>query len=146
MVHLTRDEHGSVWARLLDLFPAVRARGCQPVLGVFHIVNLASKVVEDVRRRVQQEFHGHRCRKKDPLCRIRNIHRAGKNNLADRAAGGLESVWVADERILRWRSPPIAQQVPWLTIKNSYAHRRVIADKPWPRSRRGSSPKSPASG
>lgn len=37
------------------------------VLEAFHVVTLATAVVDDVRRCVQQEIHGHRGRKSDPL-------------------------------------------------------------------------------
>ena len=43
------------------------------VLDAFHVVKLATQVVDDVRRRVQQEIHGHRGRRDDPVYRIRNI-------------------------------------------------------------------------
>ena len=46
------------------------------VLDAFHVVKLATQVIDDVRRRVHQEIHGHRGRKNDPLYRIRNILRA----------------------------------------------------------------------
>ena len=44
----------------------------------FHVAKLATTVVDDVRRRVQQETTGHRGRRDDPLCRVRNILRAGQ--------------------------------------------------------------------
>jgi transposase len=47
------------------------------VLNAFHVVKLAGHAVDEVRRRVQQEIHGHRSRKNDPLYRIRNILHAG---------------------------------------------------------------------
>jgi hypothetical protein len=61
------------------------------VLDAFHVVKLATQVVDDVRRRVQQEIHGHRGRKNDPLYRIRNILRAGAENLTDRQRARLEA-------------------------------------------------------
>lgn len=51
------------------------------VLDAFHVVKLGIAAVDEVRRRVQQDIHGHRGRKNDPLYRIRNILRAGKENL-----------------------------------------------------------------
>ena len=39
----------------------------------FHLVKLANSVVDDVRRRVQQEQFGHRGRKDDPLYRARRL-------------------------------------------------------------------------
>ncbi len=68
------------------------------VLDAFHVVKLATQVVDDVRRRVQQDIHGHRGRKNDPLYRVRNILRAGQENLTDRQRARLESAFAADER------------------------------------------------
>jgi transposase len=107
MVDLTRDEHGHVRARLLDLVPGrsgeaykrwLRERGhvfraglqiatldpfhgyknaiddqlddARAVFDAFHVVKLATGVVDEVRRRVQQDFHAHRGRRDDPLYRI----------------------------------------------------------------------------
>ena len=42
------------------------------VLDAFHVVKLGTQAVDEVRRRVQQEIHGHRGRKDDPLYGIRN--------------------------------------------------------------------------
>jgi transposase len=67
------------------------------VLDAFHVVKLATKVVDDVRRRVQQ-IHGHRGRRNDPLYRIRNILRAGEEHLTDRQRARLASAFAADER------------------------------------------------
>lgn len=57
-------------------------------LDAFHVVKLATQVVDEVRRRVQQDIHGHRGRKDDPLYRIRNILRAGEEHLTDRQKPG----------------------------------------------------------
>jgi transposase len=54
------------------------------VLDAFHVVKLATAVVDDVRRRVQQETTGHRGRRDDPLYRVRNILRACQKHPSDR--------------------------------------------------------------
>jgi hypothetical protein len=59
---------------------------------------LATGVVDEVRRRVQQEIHGHRARKNDPLYRIRNILRAGEEHLTKGQRNGLQAAFAADER------------------------------------------------
>lgn len=41
--------------------------GVRVVLDAFDVVKLATKIVDDVRRRVQQQIHGHRGRTGDPL-------------------------------------------------------------------------------
>jgi transposase len=47
------------------------------VLDAFHVVKVATQVVDEVRRRVQQDTCGHRGHRNDPLYRIRNILRPG---------------------------------------------------------------------
>ena len=68
------------------------------VLDAFHVVKLATQAVDDVRRRIQQDIHGHRGRKNDPLYRIRNILRSGVENLTDRQQHRLAEAIAADER------------------------------------------------
>ena len=100
------------------------------VLDAFHVVKLATAVVDDVRRRVQQEIHGHRGRKHDPLYRIRNILRSGAENLTDRQRARLEQAWDADERHLEVQVAWLcAQQVRSVYHQDSHAAGRVIAEK-----------------
>jgi transposase len=68
------------------------------VLDAFHIVKLGTAAVDEVRRRVQQEIHGHRGRKGDPLYGIRMILRCGVEKLTDRQRARLERAIAADER------------------------------------------------
>jgi transposase len=75
------------------------------VVDAFHIVRLGNVMVDDVRRRVQQETLGHRGRKHDPLYRIRRLLLTGEERLTDRGrqrlAAGLaagdpdDEVWYA---------------------------------------------------
>ena len=127
MVDLTRDPHGRVRARLLDLVPGRSGRAYKDwldqrgetfrrgvgvaaldpfagyksavddkledavaVLDAFHVVRLGTGVVDEVRRRVQQETTGHRGRKGDPLYGIQTILRAGAENLTDKQLARLE--------------------------------------------------------
>src|SRR5207344_66296 len=135
MVDLTRDQHGKVHARLLDLMPGrsakvytdwLAARGeafrsgvavatldpfhgyknaiddqlqdATAVLDAFHVVKLGTQAVDEVRRRIQQEIHGHRGRKNDPLYGIRTILRCGQENLTERQRARLDRAIAADER------------------------------------------------
>ena len=50
----------------------------------FHVVRAANRVVDKVRRRVQNETLGHRGRKADPLYRIRKLLLAGSERLDER--------------------------------------------------------------
>lgn len=133
MVDLTRDAHGRVRARLLDLVPGrsgkaykdwltergdafrrgVQVAALDPfagyksaiddklqdataVLDAFHVVKLGTAVVDEVRRRVQQETTGHRGRKGDPLYGVQTILRAGAENLTDKQLSRLQSAIEAD--------------------------------------------------
>ena len=100
------------------------------VLDAFHVVKLATQVVDDVRRRVQQDIHGHRGRKNDPLYRVRNILRAGQENLTDRQRARLETAFAADERHIEvevaWSC---AQQVRSAYHQDTHAAGKTIAEK-----------------
>ena len=100
------------------------------VLDAFHVVKLATAVVDDVRRRVQQEIHGHRGRKNDPLYRVRNILRSGAENLTDRQKARLAAAWAADERHLEVEVAWLcAQQVRSVYHQDTHAAGRAIAEK-----------------
>jgi transposase len=158
MVDLTRDQHGRVHARLLDLVPGrsgkayadwLTARGdafrtrvqvatldpfhgyknaiddrledATAVLDAFHIVKLGTDAVDRCRRRVQQEIHGHRGRKHDPLYGIRTTLRAGAEHLTDRQWERLQAAFAADERHLAvWLAWSCAQQ-----LRAAYRHERL---------------------
>ena len=68
------------------------------VLDAFHVVALASRAVDEVRRRVQQEIHGHRGRSGDPLYGIRNILRCAAERLTDKQHARLAAAIAADDR------------------------------------------------
>ena len=99
------------------------------VLDAFHVVKLATQAVDEVRRRTQNEIHGHRGRKTDPLFRIRNILHAGEENLTDRQRDRLAQAWAADERHVAvevaWQC---AQLVRSAYHQNNYAAGRTIAE------------------
>ena len=69
-----------------------------PVLDAFHVVALAGHAVDEVRRRVQQEIHGHRGRSGDPLYGIRNVLRCAAERLTDKQQARLAAAIAADER------------------------------------------------
>ena len=94
------------------------------------MLKLATAVVDDVRRRVQQEIHGHRGRKNDPLYRVRNILRSGAENLTDRQKARLAAAWAADERHLEVEVAWLcAQQVRSVYHQDTHAAGRAIAEK-----------------
>jgi transposase len=54
------------------------------VLDAFHVVRLGTQVVDEVRRRVQQDTLGRRGHKDDPLYKIRGLLRHGAEHLTDK--------------------------------------------------------------
>lgn len=68
-----------------DLFTGFRtaaaATGATVVADVFHVVRLAVAMLDQVRRRRQQDLHGHRGRKGDPLYDLRGLLRVATRRL-----------------------------------------------------------------
>jgi transposase len=62
------------------------------VVDPFHLVQLANRSLDGVRRRVQNEQTGHRGRKGDPLFRARRVLLRGEERLDDKAAARLASL------------------------------------------------------
>jgi transposase len=62
------------------------------VVDPFHVVALANRCLDDVRRRVQTEQTGHRGRKDDPLYRARRVLLMGEEKLDDDATARLSSL------------------------------------------------------
>ena len=61
------------------------------VVDAFHIVRLGNKVVDEVRRRVQQQTLGHRGHADDPLYGIRRLLLTGHERLSDRGRARLRA-------------------------------------------------------
>lgn len=99
------------------------------VLDAFHVTKLGTDAVDQVRRRVQQEIHGHRGRKGDPLYGIRMILRCGQERLTDKQKARLEKAILADERhdevYVAWQC---AQQLRAAYRAESLADGRHIAE------------------
>lgn len=72
----------------------------------WHVIRLANAIVDDVRRRVQQDTLGHRGRKGDPLYRARRTLLFAAERLTDRQWTRLDAAWSAgdprDEVYLAW--------------------------------------------
>ena len=168
MVDLSRDQHGRVRARLLDLVPGrsgpayrgwldardeafragVRQAALDPfrgyanalrdslsdavqVLDAFHVVKLGTQVVDEVRRRVQQEQLGRRGHKHDPLYRIRGLLRHGVEHLTDRQtrrlAAGLHAGDPHGQVELAWACYQQLRQI--YSGPQPAAARRALAEK-----------------
>jgi len=100
------------------------------VLDAFHVVKLGTAAVDEVRRRLQQDIHGHRGRSGDPLYGIRNILRCGEEKLTDKQKARLAKAFNADERHIEvevaWRC---AQQLRAAYQATNLGEGRRIAEK-----------------
>ena len=62
------------------------------VVDPFHVISLANRALDSVRRRVQNEQTGHRGRRDDPLYRVRRALLTGEEKLDEHAASRLASL------------------------------------------------------
>jgi transposase len=62
------------------------------VVDPFHVISLANRALDAVRRRVQTEQTGHRGRREDPLYRVRRALLTGEEKLDEKAALRLSSL------------------------------------------------------
>ncbi len=69
---------------------SVTLPGAHQVVDPFHLIALANRCLDAVRRRVQAEQTGHRGRRNDPLSRARRVLLMGKERLD---AAGTERLW-----------------------------------------------------
>ena len=82
----------------LDMSPtyaavyAVTLPKAKQVVDAFHLVQLANRALDEVRRRVQREKTGHRGREKDPLFRARRVLLAGEEHLSQAGQDRLASL------------------------------------------------------
>lgn len=99
------------------------------MLDAFHVVKLGTQAVDEDRRRVQQEIHGHRDRKNDLLYGIRTILRCGQEKFTDRQRARLDRAIAADQRhdeiLVAWLC---AQKLRSAYRAKSPAEGRRIAD------------------
>jgi transposase len=69
------------------------------VMDPFHVVRLAGDALDRCRRRVQQDLHGHRGRKHDPLYRARRTLHTGADLLTDRQRRRLTALFGVDDHV-----------------------------------------------
>ncbi len=109
-----RDADWKAWINTVAIDPyqgyATALRGhldhATLVADHWHVIRLANAMVDDVRRRVQQEVLGHRGRKGDPLYGIRRTLLYAAERMSPRQWQRLEAAWTAgdprDEVYLAW--------------------------------------------
>ena len=69
------------------------------VMDPFHVIRLAGDALDECRRRVQQQLHGHRGRKGDPLYSARRTLHTGADLLTDRQQHRLENLFARQEHV-----------------------------------------------
>lgn len=69
------------------------------VMDPFHVVRLAGDALDRCRRRVQQDLHGHRGRKDDPLYRARRTLHTGADLLTDRQRQRLRVLFEVEDHV-----------------------------------------------
>lgn len=73
------------------VYSVILPKACQ-VVDPFHVISLANRALDQVRRRVQTEQTGHRGRRHDPLYRARRALLVGEERLRPTAAARLASL------------------------------------------------------
>ncbi len=69
------------------------------VMDPFHVVRLAGDALDQCRRRVQQQVHGHRGRKGDPLYGARRTLHTGAGLLTDKQTARLDALFAHDVHV-----------------------------------------------
>jgi len=69
------------------------------VMDPFHVVRLAGDALDRCRRRVQQDLHGHRGLRDDPLYRARRTLHTGHDLLTDRQTQRLTALFGVEEHV-----------------------------------------------
>ena len=70
-----------------------------PVMDPFHVVRNAGDALDQCRRRVQQELHGHRGRKGDPLYASRRTLHTGADLLTEKQKTRIEALFATDAHV-----------------------------------------------
>jgi transposase len=86
----------------------------QVVVDHFYVIRLGNAVVDEVRRRVQQETLGHRGRKGDPLYEVRKLLLVARDRLTDRAHERIETAWRDGD--------------PWHEVEAAWYGRELLRD------------------
>ena len=69
------------------------------VMDPFHVVRLCGEALDQCRRRVQQQLHGHRGRKDDPLYGARRTLHTGADLLTDKQQTRLDALFTSDTHV-----------------------------------------------
>jgi transposase len=104
------------------------------VADVFHLVRLGLHALDEVRRRRQQQIHGHRGHKDDPLFRLRRVLRVGQERLDEavvtRIFDRLRAADTDDEVAAAWVAVDLLRRMYQAPDRDT-AHRRLVAFYEW---------------
>jgi transposase len=108
--------------------------GAVVVADVFHLVRLGLAALDDVRRRRQQQIHGHRGRKDDPLFKLRRVLRVGQERLDDptraKVYARLRAADTDDEVAAAWVAVDLLRRM-YAAPDRDVAHRRLVELYEW---------------
>jgi transposase len=122
-----------------DLFSGLKTAaqqidGVVVVADVFHVVRLALQALDEVRRRRQQQIHGHRGHRDDPLFKLRRVLRVGQERLE---TSKLEQIFARlcaadtdDEVGAAWVAVDLLRRV-YRAPDRDTAHRRLVIFYEW---------------
>lgn len=104
------------------------------VADVFHLIRLALQAMDEVRRRRQQQIHGHRGRTDDPLFKLRRVLRVGQERLEtsklDQIYDRLRAADTDDEVGSAWVAVDLLRRV-YRAPDRDTAHRRLVTFYEW---------------
>lgn len=85
-----------------QVFKTATTEGLPDALAVmepFHVVRLGGDALDQCRRRVQQDFHGHRGCKDDPLYRARRFLRTSADLFTEKQQDRLKALFIVDTHV-----------------------------------------------
>jgi len=104
------------------------------VADVFHLIRLGLQALDEVRRRRQQQIHGHRGQKDDPLFKLRRVLRVAQERLDEdtlaKIFDRLRQADTDDEVGAAWVAVDLLRRVYQAPDRDT-AHRRLIAFYEW---------------
>jgi transposase len=104
------------------------------VADVFHLVRLALQALDEVQRRRQQQIHGHRGHKDDPLFRLRRVLRVAQERLDEhplaKVFDRLRAADTDDEVGAAWVAVNLLRRVYQAPDRHA-AHRRLVVFYEW---------------
>lgn len=104
------------------------------VMDPFHVIRLAGDALDQCRRRVQQDLHGHRGRSNDPLYRARRTLHTGEDLLTDRQRERLMVLFTNPEHVEVKATWGILQRMIAAYRHPDRATGRAACPRSWPSS------------